>query len=304
MTKKKVFGIVGPTASGKTALSIALAQALGGEILCMDSMQVYRGMDIGTAKPTQAERAAAPHHLMDVADPHLPFSVTDYTALALPLLDSVPVPILVGGTGFYLRGLSEPMSFGFVPADEAVRRRYEDMARDEGVDALHRLLEEVDPPAAQKLHKNDVRRVVRALEVYTLTGKRFSDQKRAANDDSPYEFLLFALSFERDTLYRRIDERVDQMLAEGLTDEVERLLNDGVDENAQAMQGLGYKELVPVIRRGAPLDEAAALIKLRTRHYAKRQLTWFRADKRITWLPASGRDVPSLLNTILDKTES
>ena len=282
--KKRVYGLVGPTASGKTALSLKLAQALGGEILCMDSMQIYRGMDIGTAKPTAEERAAAPHHLLDIADPAAPFSVTDYVRAARPLLDSVEVPILVGGTGFYLRGLSQPMDYGYVQGDPALRGRYEALAAEAGVQAVHDRLRAVDPVSADRLHPNDLRRVIRALEVYEMTGQRFSAQKPPDPEDMPYDFMLFAPDWPREELYRRINARVDVMLSEGLLDEVRRLLDSGVPADAQAMQGIGYKELIPVLRDGAPLDEAVELIKLRSRHYAKRQLTWFRADQRIHWI--------------------
>ena len=284
MSKKVVYGLVGPTASGKTALSLRLAQALGGEILCMDSMQIYRGMDIGTAKPTAEERTAAPHHLLDIADPAQPFSVTEYTALARPLLERIGAPILVGGTGFYLRGLSQPMDYGYVRGNQAIRDRYEAMAAQEGVQAVHDCLRTVDPVTADRLHPNDLRRVVRALEVYELTGTRFSDQKPPDPEDMPWRFILFALDWPRETLYRRIDARVDVMIGEGLPDEVQRLLDSGVPADAQAMQGIGYKELIPVLREGAPLEEAIELIKRRSRNYAKRQLTWFRADRRIHWL--------------------
>lgn len=284
MEKKLVYGLVGPTASGKTVLSLRLARELGGEILCMDSMQIYRGMDIGTAKPTAEERAQAPHHLLDVADPAEPFSVTQYTALARPLLERIEVPILVGGTGFYLRGLSQPMDYGYVRGDQSIRDRYEAMAAREGVQAVHDWLRAVDPASADRLHPNDLRRVVRALEVYELTGERFSDQKPPDPEDVPWQFLLFALDWPRDVLYRRIDARVDVMMADGLLNEVCGLLDSGVPAEAQAMQGIGYKELIPVIREGAPLDGAVELIKRRSRNYAKRQLTWFRADKRIHWI--------------------
>ena len=284
MEKKLVYGLVGPTASGKTSLSLRLARELGGEILCMDSMQIYRGMDIGTAKPTAEEKAQAPHHLLDVADPAEPFSVTQYTALARPLLERIPAPILVGGTGFYLRGLSQPMDYGYVRGDQAIRDRYEAMAASEGVQAVHDRLRAVDRVTAERLHPNDLRRVVRALEVYELTGTRFSEQKPPDPEDMPWRFLLFALDWPRDTLYRRIDARVDVMMAEGLAEEGRRLLDSGVPADAQAMQGIGYKELIPVLRDNAPLEEAVELIKRRSRNYAKRQLTWFRADKRIHWI--------------------
>ncbi len=302
MDRKAVYGLVGPTASGKTALSLRLVQAVRGEILCMDSMQIYRGMDIGTAKPTAEERAVAPHHLLDIADPAQPFSVTEYTALARPLLDSVAAPILVGGTGFYLRGLSQPMDFGYVRGSQEIRDRYERMAAQEGVQAVHDRLRAADPASADRLHPNDLRRVIRALEVFELTGERFSEQKPPDPADAPWRFILFALDWPRETLYRRIDARVDVMLAQGLTDEVRRLLERGVPADAQAMQGIGYKELIPVLNGEMPLAEAADLIRLRSRHYAKRQLTWFRADPRIRWIAmTAGRTLDSAFDELMER---
>ncbi len=301
MDKKTVYGLVGPTASGKTALSLRLARELGGEILCMDSMQIYCGMDIGTAKPTAEERAAAPHHLLDIADPAQPFSVTEYTVRARPLLERLRAPILVGGTGFYLRGLSQPMDYGYVPGNQTIRDRYEALAARDGVEAVHAALAAVDPASAARLHPNDLRRVVRALEVYELTGTRFSEQKIPDGADSPWRFVLFALDWPRETLYDRINARVDVMLEEGLLNEVKGLLDRGVPTDAQAMQGIGYKELIPVLTAGAALDEAVELIKRRSRNYAKRQLTWFRADKRIHWLSMpEGRTVGDAFDEMMD----
>ena len=284
--KKRIIGIVGPTASGKTALSLPVAGALGGEILCMDSMQIYRGMDIGTAKPTAAERAAVPHHLLDVLAPDESFSVTQYADLARPLLDGVSVPILVGGTGLYLQALSQPMDFGQVPGDEALRAKYHEMAQRQGAGAVHALLQRVDPATAARLHPNDLRRVIRALEVYDLTGAPISLKRAQEPPESPWDFQLYAVDWPRDELYARVERRVDEMMAEGLLEEVRALREAGVSPQCQSMQGLGYKELWPVISGEMPLSEAVARIKLRTRHYAKRQLTWFRRDERIIWIPA------------------
>ena len=283
--KKRVIGIVGPTASGKTALSLLVAQALHGEIVCMDSMQLYRGMDIGTAKPTEAERAAVPHHMLDILDPSQDYSVSQYAQDARPFLDRISVPILVGGTGMYLQSLSLPMDYGAVGGDEAIRKKYHDIADTRGADALHAVLKQVDPDSAAKLHPNDVRRVVRALEVFDLTGVPLSRQKMPGPEDAPHDFQLYALDLPRDVLYSRVDRRVDQMIAEGLLDEVKRLKASGLSPDAQSMQGLGYKELWPVLEGKTPLSDAVSLIKLRTRHYAKRQLTWFKRDGRIHWLP-------------------
>ena len=304
MNKKRIYGFVGPTASGKTALSLDFAERTGGEILCMDSMQVYRGMDIGTAKPTAEERAQAPHHLLDVADPKESFSVADYQRLAEPFLKELPVPVLVGGTGLYLKALSLPMELGATVGDEAVRRRYEEVAATQGNEALHALLEERDPASAARLHPNDVRRVVRALEVLELTGRPISAQVMPTYEDSPYVFTLFALDWPRDVLYKRINLRVDRMMEEGLEQEVAALRDAGVPENAQSMQGLGYKELLACFRGEMNLPDAVELIKQRTRNYAKRQLTWFRADKRIRWLPADETHFPKIEDIIADMEES
>lgn len=286
MNKKRIIGLVGPTASGKTTLSLAVGRALSGEILCMDSMQIYRGMDIGTAKPTKEEQAILPHHLIDLISPKDSFSVTQYADHARALIEKIETPILVGGTGLYLQALSLPMDFGTAPGDEEIRKKYHAIADAQGNEALHALLEKVDPFSAARLHANDVRRVVRALEVYDLTGEPLSAQKMPGPEDSPYDFQLYALEWPRDILYARVEKRVDEMIREGLLKEVEKLLDAGVSPEDQSMQGLGYKELVPVLQGHIPLPDAVSLIKLRTRHYAKRQLTWFKRDERIHWLDA------------------
>lgn len=285
--KKQVIGIVGPTASGKTALSLPVAQSLKGEILCMDSMQVYRHMDIGTAKPTKGEQALVPHHLMDIREPGDSFTVTQYSEEARKVLESVSVPILVGGTGLYLQALSQPMDYGTVSGDEEIRRKYHEIADTQSNEALHAILKRKDPVSAAKLHPNDVRRVVRALEVFDLTGQPLSRQAAPDPDASEWDFRLYAVDWPRETLYHRVDRRVDAMIRDGLPDEVEALLRSGVSPDCQAMQGLGYKELIPVLAGEMTLEDAVSLIKLRTRHYAKRQLTWFRRDKSIRWLPST-----------------
>ena len=283
--KKRVIGIVGPTASGKTALSLLAGRRLHGEILCMDSMQIYKGMDIGTAKPTKEEQALVPHRLHSFLEPTESFSVSQYAEKARDVIEHVETPILVGGTGMYLQALSLPMDYGAVGGNADIRGKYHEIADTQGVDALHRILERVDPVSAARLHPNDVRRVVRALEVYDLTGVPLSAQKMPGPEDSPYDFQLYALDLQRDVLYQRVDRRVDQMMADGLLDEVKRLRESGVPADAQSMQGLGYKELLPVLDGTMSLPDAVSLIKLRTRHYAKRQLTWFKRDERIQWIP-------------------
>ena len=297
--KKRVIGIVGPTASGKTALSLLVAERLGGEILCMDSMQIYRGMDVGTAKPTKEEQARVPHHLHSFLDPDEAFSVSQYAQKAREVIERVDVPILVGGTGMYLQSLSLPMDYGAIGGDEAIRKKYHEIADTQGVDALHDLLKQVDPASAQKLHPNDVRRVVRALEVYDLTGVPLSSQKMPGPEAAPYDFQLYAIEMPRNMLYDRVDRRVDEMMRQGLLDEVRRLKESGLSHDAQSMQGLGYKELWPVLTGETTLSDAVSLLKLRTRHYAKRQLTWFKRDERIQWLPwTPGQDLDALTDLI------
>lgn len=283
--KKKIIGIVGPTASGKTALSLPLARQLSGHILCMDSMQVYTHMDIGTAKPTQAEQAMAPHHLLDIVSPLESFTVSQYAAMARPLMDTLPCPILVGGTGLYLQAVSQSMAFGQVGSDDAIREKYHALAEAEGNRAVHRALEQVDPKTAARLHENDLRRVIRAIEVYELTGLPLSLQPQPKEEDEPYRFFLYAYDIPRPVMYDRCDKRVDVMIRDGLADEVKNLLSMGVTEEHPAMQGLGYKEIIPYLKGHLSLEEAVSLIKLRTRHFAKRQMTWFRRDQRIQWLP-------------------
>ncbi len=268
--KKRVIGIVGPTASGKTALSLLVAEQLGGEILCMDSMQIYRGMDIGTAKPTKEEQARIPHHLHSFLNPDEAFSVSQYAERAREVIEQVDVPILVGGTGMYLQSLSLTMDYGAVGSDAAIRKKYHEIADTQGAEALHALLKQVDPLSAQRLHPNDVRRVVRALEVYDLTGVPLSSQKMPGPEDAPYDFHLYALDLPRDILYDRVERRVDEMMRQGLLEEVKKLRDSGLSHDAQSMQGLGYKELWPVLTGEMSLPDAVSLLKLRTRHYAKR----------------------------------
>ena len=300
--KKRVLGLVGPTASGKTSLSLLVAERLGGEILCMDSMQIYRGMDIGTAKPTAEEQARVPHHLHSFLDPNESFSVSQYAQKAREVIERVDVPILVGGTGMYLQSLSLPMDYGAVGGDEEIRKKYHAIADSQGPEALHALLKQVDPASAQKLHPNDMRRVVRALEVYDLTGAPLSSQKTPGPEDAPYDFQLYAIDLPRNVLYDRVERRVDAMMAQGLLEEVRRLKDSGLSPDAQSMQCLGYKELWPVLTGETTLSDAVSLLKLRTRHYAKRQLTWFKRDERIQWLPwTPGQELEPLADLICEQ---
>ena len=285
MNNKAIYVLAGPTASGKSDVALRLAEKTGGEILCMDSMQVYRGMDIGTAKPTAEERRRVPHHLLDLCSPEEPFSVSDWAERCRPLLSSVRLPILTGGTGLYLDAVSFEQDFGAVGADAAIRAGYHAVAESQGNAVLFEILKGRDPAAASRLHPNDVRRVVRALEVLDLTGRSITSY----NDRRPpagFEFRIFAFNWPRDLLYRRIDERVDRMMADGLMEEVLSLRERGVPRDATSIQGLGYKELYDYFDSAVSLSDAVRSIKVRTRHYAKRQLTWFRRDTRIRWIPS------------------
>lgn len=287
MKKARVIGIVGPTASGKTALSFALAEARPIEIVCMDSMQVYKGMDIGTAKPTKEEQALIPHHMIDVAEPQDEYSVAEYLQGAAAVIEGIlsrgRLPVLVGGTGLYLRALSQGLTLGSTPKDEAVRAKFEALLMEEGKERLHQRLAQVDPLAAARLHPNDSRRVIRALEVYEITGRPFSDQK-PREEDAPYDIRPYAPDWPREELYARVDQRAGAMVRGGLPDEVRALLDRGVSPQAQSMQGLGYKELIPYIKGEAELADCEDILKRRTRNYAKRQLTWLRPDSRVRWL--------------------
>ena len=292
---KKCWVLTGPTASGKTALSIRLAKAHDCEIVCMDSMQIYRGMDVGTAKPTREEMEGVPHHMIDVASPDENFSVARYQEMAEECIADIHQrgrrALLVGGTGLYLRALRQPMAMGDVAGDEGIRQELEAIAEEEGGRLrLHDQLAQVDPVTAQRLHVNDVRRVVRALEVYRLTGTPFSEQPQAEGS-SRFSYRVATLTMDREKLYRRIEKRVDMMLEAGLVQEVQALLTAGVPSDAQAMKAIGYKELIACLQGEYPLERAVYLLKLNTRHYAKRQLTWMRREEDVLWADSLQPDV-------------
>ena len=293
-TKPTCWVLAGPTASGKTALSIRLAKEHNCEIVCMDSMQIYRGMTIGTAKPTPQEMEGVPHHMLDVASPEEAFSVARYQEMAeeamAEIISRVRRPLLVGGTGLYLRALRHPMAMGMVTGDEGIRTALENEAKEtDGRYILHKRLAEIDPDTAARLHVNDVRRVMRALEVYQLTGIPFSKQPQV-EAEPPFQYRVASLTMDRSILYERIEKRVDLMLEAGLIDEVRALLEAGVPADAQAMKGLGYKELVPYLRGEWPLEKAVYELKLGTRHYAKRQLTWMRREEDVHWVDSLAPD--------------
>ena len=292
--KETCWVLAGPTASGKTALALRLAQAHHCEIVCMDSMQIYRSMDIGTAKPTPAEQSLVPHHMVDIVEPTEVYSVARYQEEAEACIRDIHRrghrALLVGGTGLYLRALRHPMAMGEAAGDPAFRQQLETLAQtDLGRDDLHARLEAVDPLSAQRIHRNNVRRVIRALEVFHLTGTPFSEQPQP-EEEVPFLYRVASLTMDRELLYRRIEQRVDQMMADGLVDEVRRLLAQGVPEKAQAMMGLGYKELIPFLHGECTLDLAVAALKQGTRHYAKRQMTWMRREEDVFWVDSLADD--------------
>ena len=287
--KPNILVICGPTASGKTALAAELALRFGGEVVSADSMQVYRRMDIGTAKPTQSEQRGVPHHMIDVAEPEENYSVARYVADAVPIVDGIlargKLPIIAGGTGLYIDHLVAGRQFAPFQPDSGLRPQLQARAREEGLPALYAQLAQVDPDAAGNIHPNDEKRIIRALEVFLSTGKPLSQHDRESRAlPSRYTPLTIALNFaQRPHLWERIDRRVDQMMAQGLEGEVRALLESGIPPDCTAMQAIGYKELAAAIRSGLPVQSGAEEVKLRSRQYAKRQLTWFRRNRDARW---------------------
>lgn len=299
--ENRLICICGPTASGKTALSVALAKQLHTEIISADSMQIYRGMDIGTAKPTAEERQGVPHHLLDICAPSEPFSVARYVELAdaaaQDVLSRGMIPIVAGGTGLYMDALIECSTFSGDETDLSVREKYQRMAAERGNEAVHACLAKVDPEGAERLHPNNLKRVIRALEVYEQTGMTIDAFNRLHKRPAPkYAALKIGICpAERQTLYDRIDRRVDQMLADGLLEETKRLLDSGALAGTAA-QAIGYKELLGYLQGDAPLADCVALLKQRSRNYAKRQLTWLKRDDNIHWIYYNnGEKLPAIL---------
>lgn len=284
----KVIVIIGPTAVGKTALSIDLAKKLNSEIISGDSMLIYKGFDIGTAKPSVAEQAWIKHHLIDVLEPNSSFSVTEFKERAAELVDNInargKIPVIAGGTGLYTKALLENYNFNKTSANEDYRLSLEQIAKEQGKEQLHKMLETVDPKSAQRLHINDTRRVIRALEVFHQGGEYISQDKELnSNNLLAYDAVVIGLNMDRAKLYERINNRVDIMMENGLLDEVKLLLHNGVKKDCQAMQAIGYKELVWYLEGICSLEFAVDKIKQATRNFAKRQLTWFRRMSYIKW---------------------
>lgn len=288
LLKKPLIILTGPTAVGKTHLSIQLAKAVNGEIISADSMQVYRHMDIGSAKIKPEEMDGVPHHLVDCLNPDEEFNVVRFQAMAKEAMTSIyergKIPVLVGGTGFYIQAVTGDIDFTEHGEDDSYRKSLEELAKAEGVQTLHQMLREVDPESAAAIHANNVKRVIRALEYFNQTGQpisRHNEEQR--KKDSPYNLAYFVLNDERSRLYQRIDQRIDEMLSEGLIDEVQKLKDLGYHKGMVSMQGLGYKEILSYLDGTWSLDEAVYVLKRDTRHFAKRQITWFKRERDVEW---------------------
>ena len=289
MNNRPLIILTGPTAVGKTALSIGLAKAVDGEIISADSMQVYRKMNIGTAKIQQSEMQGVRHHLIDILDPGEDFNVVLFKKYALEAMKDIysreKIPVVVGGTGFYIQALLYDINFEDNDNDMSYREELQTLAAEHGNSYIHDMLAGVDPESAEKIHENNVKIVIRALEFYKKTGMKISKHNEAESQkESPYNFEYFVLNDDRQKLYDRIDRRIDIMLADGLLDEVRSLVDEGYSRDLVSMQGLGYKEMIDYIQERYTLDEAVYTLKRDTRHFAKRQVTWFKREKQVTWV--------------------
>ena len=301
MTRPPLVILTGPTAVGKTDLSIRLAKMVGGEIVSADSMQVYRHMDIGSAKVTPEEMDGVPHHLIDVLEPTEEFNVVTFQAMANEALrgiyDRGHIPIVAGGTGFYIQALLYAVDFAENDGDMELRRELEQLSAER-----HEMLREIDPVSAEMIHANNIKRTIRAIEFYRQTGEPISAHNETQRaKESPYHFLYYVLTTDRDVLYGRIDRRVDQMIEQGLVAEVRKLAAMGCTRQMVSMQGLGYKEILAYLEGGCPLEEAIRIIKRDTRHFAKRQITWFKRERDVRWLnlPDFDNDRAKILEQIL-----
>ena len=305
--KKPLIILTGPTAVGKTKASIGLAKALNGEIISADSMQVYKHMDIGSAKIRPEEMQGIKHYLIDELEPDEEFHVVRFQEMAKKALEEIyaknKIPIVVGGTGFYIQALLYDIDFTENEEDTEYRKELEQLAAEKGADALHEMLRKVDPASAEAIHANNVKRVIRALEFHKQTGEKISEhneQERAKL--SPYDFCYFVLNDERERLYERINLRIDQMLDDGLVEEVMSLKDQGYTKEMVSMQGLGYKEILDYLNGNCTLEEAIYILKRDTRHFAKRQLTWFRRERDVIWVSKNEHnyDEDKILNVMLD----
>lgn len=310
MQQKPMIILTGPTAVGKSALSVELAKKINGAVISADSMQVYRHMDIGSAKITPEEMQGVTHYMIDELEPDEEFHVVRFVTMAKEYLKEIyadgKIPIIAGGTGFYIQALLYDIDFTEQQCDETYRRQLEDLAREHGAEYLHGILREVDPASAEAIHSNNIKRVIRALEFYHLSGKKISEHNETERQkQSPYNFAYFVLTDERAKLYERIDRRVNAMIEAGLVEEVKKLKSMGCSREMVSMQGLGYKEILAYLDGGCTLEEAVYIIKRETRHFAKRQLTWFKRERDVIWLDkqAFGYDDAAILKDMISILE-
>lgn len=308
--KKELLILTGPTAVGKTKLSIKLAQSVGGEIISADSMQVYRDMDIGSAKIKKEEMQGVPHHMIDILDPWDEFNVVIFQKKCKEFMSDIyqrgNIPIIVGGTGFYIQSVLYDIDFAETMEDTAYREELLYVSKQKGVEFLHDMLRKVDPVSAEQIHMNNVKRVIRALEYYKLTGECISKHnEEERKKTSAYTSCYFVLNDDRDKLYRNIDKRVDEMVSDGLVEEVKALMAMGCKKEMVSMQGLGYKEMISHLTGECSMEEAVYKIKLETRHFAKRQITWFKREKNVIWLnkPDFQYDETKILAYMQDKIQ-
>lgn len=300
--KRKVIAIVGPTAVGKTRLSIEVAKKFGGEIISGDSMQVYKGMDIGTAKIKEEEMAGIPHHMIDIKSPNEDFSVADFQYYVQKYIEEISarnhIPIIVGGSGLYIQAVLQNYNFSKEKRDDALTKRLEDEMNQKGIEPLFDRLKTIDPNQAEKIHPNNFRRVLRALEIFEKTGLTMTEYQKQQASSSPYESLLIGLEMDRELLYKRINQRVDGMVREGLLEEVKGLIEKGY-ENYQSMKAIGYKELIPYFTGEVPLETSIELLKRNSRRYAKRQYTWFKNKMDVNWYELTPSTMTEKFNDIL-----
>lgn len=309
--KKPLLILTGPTAVGKTQASIQLAKQLNGEIISADSMQVYKGMDIGTAKITLEEMSGVPHHLIDILCPDEEFNVVKFKTAACEAMEDIykrnKLPIIVGGTGFYIQAVLKDIHFEENNNSDDYRQELENIAKTKGAEYIHHMLMQVDENSAKSIHANNVKKVIRALEYFQQTGKKISEHNEIERQkESPYEYLYFVLNHIREVLYERIDKRVDMMMEQGLLEEVKYLYAKGYSRNLVSMQGLGYKEIIAYLEGECSLEEAVYILKRDTRHFAKRQITWFKREKDIIWInkneyKSEDEVLKTMLNIAMDK---
>ncbi|MFQ3543246.1 tRNA (adenosine(37)-N6)-dimethylallyltransferase MiaA [Halobacillus rhizosphaerae] len=300
--KPLVVSVVGPTAVGKSRLGVEIAKQFSGEVISGDSMQIYRGMDIGTAKVTTKEMEGIPHHMIDIKNPQESFSVAEFQekvqSLIVEITERGHLPVLVGGTGLYIQATLFNFNFSDQPKDEEVYKRLEEELKIEGAEAMYARLVKIDPSQAAKIHPNNERRVLRALEIHEATGKTMSEYQNLQAEDGDFRPIIIGLEMDREQLYKRINMRVDEMMKDGLLEEVEALYRDGL-EDAQSMKAIGYKEFVPYLKGEYSLDRAVELLKRNSRRYAKRQYTYFRNKMQVQWYEVTEENYEDKFTTIL-----